>query len=184
VRRLFVSYGEKCGLGTHAPDILFVSGGPSQQVAATGMLVRETLSGIFPSTKILALADRDDKSSTEVAEWEAKGDIVLTKRNLESFLFADDVIKALVESEGKLILLDDALKIKNDALANSVDRGKPPDDLKSAAGDIYTKLKQLLCLRYPGNTTDTFMRDTLAPLIVPDLPSYQELKSAIVDRIL
>ena len=84
-------------LGTHEPDILFISGGSSQQVTVTGITVREALSRILPTTKILALADRDDKSSTEVVDWEAKGNIVLSERNLESFLFADDVIEALVE---------------------------------------------------------------------------------------
>src|SRR5439155_18120928 len=105
--------------------------------------------------------DRDDKSASEVTDWEAKGDILLTERNLESFLFADDVIEALVVREGKLSLLADALKIKADALARSVARANPSDDLKSAAGEIYTKLKQLLALQRPGNNTDAFMRDTL-----------------------
>ena len=148
-----------------------------------GVSVRDTLSQILPTTKILALADRDAKSATEVADCEAKGDIVLTERNLESFLFADDVIEALVVRESKQPLLVDALKIKKDALAGSVARGNPPDDLKSAGGEIYTKLKQLLALQRPGNDTDAFMRDTLAPLIVPGMPTYQKLRSAIIDRI-
>src|SRR6266480_4308712 len=128
-------------LGTHAAEVLFVSGGSSQQVVATGVSVRDTLSKILPTTKILALADRDDKSPAEIAEWEATGDILLPERNLESFLFADDVVEALVVRENKQPLLSDALKVRSDALANSVGRGNPPDDLKSAAGEIYTKLK-------------------------------------------
>jgi hypothetical protein len=170
-------------LGTHVADILFMSGGSSQQVAATGVSVRETLSPILRTTKILALADRDDKSATEVAHWEAKGDIVLTERNLESFLFADDVIESLAVREGKQSVLADALKIKADALASSVARGNAPDDFKSAAGEIYIKLKQLLGLQRSGNNTDAFMRDTLAPLIVPGMASYQKLKAAIIDKI-
>lgn len=47
-------------LGSHAPDVLFVSGGSSDQVVATGVSIRETLSKILPAAKILALADRDD----------------------------------------------------------------------------------------------------------------------------
>lgn len=170
-------------LGAHAPEILFVSGGSSQQVAATGHSVREVLGRILPTAKILALADRDDKSTTEVAEWEASGDLVLPERNLESFLFADDVIEALVARETKQTLLPDALKIRADAIASSVARGNAPDDLKSAAGETYTKLKQLLGLRHAGNNTDAFMRDTLAPLIVPGMVSYMKLKTAIIERI-
>lgn len=169
-------------LGSHAPDILFVSGGSSQQVAAVGVSVRNALGPILPTTKILALADRDDKSETEVAQLESRGDLVLRERNLESFLFADDVIEALAIREGKQHLLPDALKIRTEAIANSVARGNPPDDLKSAAGEIYTKLKQLLGLQRAGNNTDAFMRDTLAPLIVPGMVSYMKLKTAIIDR--
>lgn len=109
---------------------------------------------------------------------------MLSHRNLESFLFADDVIEALVVREKKQHLLADAMRIKQDALASSVTRGNPSDDLKSAAGDIYTNLKQLLDLQRCGNNTDTFMRDTLAPLIVPTMTTYQSLKAAIIARIL
>jgi hypothetical protein len=170
-------------LGTHAPEILFISGGSSQQVAPTGISVRDALGRILPATRILALADRDDKSDQEVAEWEKRGDIVLTERNLESFLFADDVIEALVRREGKPELLAEALRIKADTLAASAGRGNARDDLKSAAGEIYVGLKKLLGLQRPGNNVDAFMRDTLAPLIVPGMASYQRLKASTVDRI-
>lgn len=170
-------------LGSHAPDILFISGGAANQVAASGVSIRETLSRIVPTARILALADRDDKSPQEIAEWERSGDLILSERNLESFLFADDVIEALAVREGKASLIADALSIKTTALANSVARRNASDDLKSAAGDIYTNLKVLFGLQRAGNNTDAFMRDTLAPLIVPNMATYTKLKAAIVDRV-
>lgn len=171
-------------LGTYCPHVLFISGGSSNQVGATGVSVRAMLSRILPAAKIWALADRDDKSDEEVAERESEGMITLSQRNLESFLFADDVIEALVSREGKLPVLEDAHAIKREALSNSVARGHPPDDLKSAAGEIYTGLKKLLGLQRCGNNTDAFMRDTLAPLVTPAMSSYQELKATIIDRLL
>ncbi|NEQ22727.1 MAG: ATP-binding protein, partial [Microcoleus sp. SIO2G3] len=170
-------------LGSQAPDILFVSGGASNQVAASGVSIRQTLTNILPNSKILALCDRDDKSDAEVEQFERSGDIVLAQRNLESYLFADDVIEALVIREGKDHLLGDAMRVKEDAIANSISRGNSPDDLKSAAGEIYINLKRILSLQRCGNTTDTFMRDTLAPLILPPMPTYQALKEAIIDHI-
>lgn len=170
-------------LGSHAPDVLFVSGGASNQVVATGVSIGATLSRIVPTARILALADRDDKSLQEIAEWERNGNLILSERNLESFLFADDVIEALAVREGKAPLIADALAIKATAINNSVARGNAADDLKSAAGEIYTNLKALLGLRHAGNNTDAFMRDTLAPLIVPSMTTYTKLKAAIVDRI-
>jgi predicted ATPase len=169
-------------LGSHHPDVLFVSGGSSNQVAATGVSIKEALETILPSSKLLSLADRDDTSASEVAERESRGSLTLPLRNLESFLFADDVIEALVLREQKPEQLPDALRVKQDALATSVARGNPADDLKSAAGDIYTGLKKLLGLQRCGNNTDAFMRDTLAPLIAPTMITFKDLKAAIIDK--
>ncbi len=169
-------------LGTQYP-VVFVSGGSSNQVEASGVSVGKLLRQILPSTQIWSLADRDDQSDEEIAERKLRQSVTLSQRNLESFLFADDVIEALVARERKDALLPDALQIKQHALASSIARGNAPDDLKSAAGEIYTALKVLLGLERCGNNTDAFMRDTLAPLIVPSMPSYQALKADIIDNL-
>lgn len=170
-------------LGSLNPDVLFVSGGSSNQVAATGVSVRDALNRILPSSRFSSLADRDDKSDFEVTEMESDGTLVLSQRNLEGFLFADDVIEALLLRENKTAMLADALAVKVQAIANSVTRGNPADDLKSAAGEIYTGLKRLLGLQRCGNTTDSFMRDTMAPLVAPPMATYSALKASIIDRI-
>ena len=93
------------------------------------------------------------------------------------------MIEALLAVEQKEAQLPAALQIKKHALANSTARGNPADDLKSAAGEIYTELKKLLGLQRCGNNTDAFMRDTLAPLVAPPMATYEALKSAIIDRL-
>lgn len=170
-------------LGSHNPDILFVSGGSSNQVAAAAVSVSDALGRILPTSKFTSLVDRDDKSESEVIRAESNGALVLSQRNLESFLFADDVIEALLVQEQKTSELPAAMQIKQRALASSVNRGNAPDDLKSAAGEIYTELKRLLGLQRCGNNTDAFMRDTLAPMVVPGMTTYEALKAAVVDRI-
>jgi len=167
-------------LRTHEPSIVFVSGGSSQQVADTGNSIRLILERILPNSKITSLADRDSKSEEEVAEYEG---IVLYERNLESYLLADEVIERLVKEEDKLCLLNQAMKVKSDALKRSIQRGNARDDLKSAAGDIYVGLKQLLELKRPGNDTEAFLKYSLAPLIVPGTETYQKLKTEIVDEV-
>lgn len=170
-------------LASRTTDVVFVSGGSSNQVASAGISIRQTMIDMLPSTRVLSLCDRDDKSIAEVTRFESSGNLVLAKRNLESYLLADDVIEGLVLREGKDHLLADAKKIKQDALAASVARGNAPDDLKSAAGDIYVGLKRILALQRCGNTTEAFLRDTLAPLVGPPMTTYNELKSAIIDRL-
>ncbi len=140
-------------------------------------------SRIVPSSRVFSLRDRDDLSTTEVAELGKQAVITLPLRNLESYLLADDVIEALVVKEQKQALLGAALQLKKDAIAASIARQNRADDLKSAAGDIYTGLKKLLDLRRCGNSTDAFMRDTLAPLITPPMTTYQALKVAVIDQL-
>ncbi len=55
--------------------------------------------------------------------------------------------------------------------------------LKSAAGEIYNNLKQLLDLQHPGGNKDAFMKDTLSPLIAPGMETYLALKVDIIDKI-
>ena len=170
-------------LASHFPDLVFISGGSSNQVTATGVSTKDALSRILPNSRFVSLADRDDKSNAEVTAAEAAGTLILPERNLESYLFADDVIEAVVNSVNQQPQLQAALQLKNHAVANSVARGNPADDLKSAAGEIYAELKKLLGLKRCGNTTDAFMRDTLAPLIVPGMTTYVSLQAAIIDRL-
>jgi len=170
-------------LGAQLTDTVFISGGSAQEVGIAGVSIREALSRILPSAEVVCLVDRDARSPTEVAQLEAQGTIVLSQRNLESYLFADDVIEALVTSVGKPELLDKALEVKQEAITESVGRGNAADDLKSAAGKIYTQLKTLLGLQQCGNTADAFMRDTLAPLIGPGMDTYERLRVDVIERL-
>ena len=141
-------------LGTREPGIVFVSGdGGTAQITDTASLLHGVLGRALPQTKVIALADRDDKSDNEVVQYDG---ITLTRRNIESYLLADDVIVALCCREGKSELRDQALGIKNDAMQDSIRRGNRTDDLKSAAGEIYNGLKQLLDLQHPGGNKDAF----------------------------
>jgi predicted ATPase len=166
-----------------AADIVFVSGGSSNQLATAGVTVRSTLDDIASGARVLSLCDRDDKTDREVSDFEKNGGLVLNKRNLECYLFEDDVLERLAERVGQAEKIGEILKIKRDALFASMQRGNPADDLKSAAGKIFTDLRQTLGLLRTGNTTDAFMRDTLAPLIVPGMPTYESLKASILDRL-
>lgn len=167
----------------HETGIVFVSGGSSTEVARTGIAIDKAFKQIVPSAKVVSLADRDDKSLQEVQRSEREGTFVLPERNIESFLYADDVLAKLIPAAQQQALLPQVLQVKSDKLNASVQRGNPADDLKSAAGEIYVELKRLLGLQRCGNTADAFMRDTLAPLVTPELDTYKKLKVAVIDRL-
>ena len=98
-------------------------------------------------------------------------------RNLESYLFDDEVLRALAMSAGADDAINALLAKKGGILAARPDDAV--DDVKPASGELYLACKDILRLSNPGNDTKTFMRDTLAPLIKPGMQVYNGLRHDI-----
>jgi hypothetical protein len=127
--------------------------------------------------------DRDHRSEFEVAELAASGVRVLSRRHLEAFLLDDEVLGALCIAVQQPQKTDEVLEIRMTALAESVARGNDGDDLKSAAGTIFTRVRTTLALQQPGNSTEAFLADTLAPLIKPGLGYSRNLSATFFGRV-
>jgi hypothetical protein len=123
------------------------------------------------------LIDLDDQSSEQVADVKMGGVRILSRRNLESYLFDDEVLGRLATSVGKVDKVRELLTKKRSILESRPD--DPLDDLKPASGEIYLACKQILSLTQPGNDAKTFMRDTLAPHVELGMKVYEDLKAAI-----
>ena len=164
---------------TH-PEAYFLSGGSCEEIInKLDASLGEVLKVLLKETKIIKVIDRDDRSNQEVDELKSNRISVLSKRNLESYLLDDSVIEKLCISVGKSDKVDECLQKKQEALSSSIKRENAPDDLKSARGDIYTSLKKILGLTQCGNKPDSFLRDTMAPLITPDMEIYKQLERDI-----
>lgn len=163
---------------TH-PEAFFISAGSCNDIGNIEDTNGEIIRALLKNADIIKIVDRDDRSGKEVSDLEAKGIQVLKKRNLESYLLDDSVIKKLCESVGKSEKFDECIKGKTDAIKNAISRGKAADDYKAARGEIYNSLKQSLQLTQCGNNADTFIRDTLAPLITPEMEVYKMLETEI-----
>ena len=128
-------------------------------------------------TEVIKLIDLDDRSPQQVADLNKSGVRVLSRRNLESYLFSDEVLAALAGWVGKPGEIGKLLAEKQSIRdARTCDR---PDDLKPSSGQIYLACKQILDLVQPGEDAKAFMRDTLATLIKPGMKVYDELKADI-----
>jgi len=134
---------------------------------------------LFPDSVVISIFDRDDRSDREVFEIENKGDVVLGRRNVEAFLFDDEVIERLAISTGNENLISEAVRVKYDLLDSCARDGGRHDDVKAVSGKIYVNLKKLLKLKGSGNSADAFMLDTLAPLISPPMRVHQEIMSTL-----
>lgn len=163
---------------TH-PETFFISGGSCNDIENIEKTHGEIIRTLLKNTTVIKMVDRDDRSATEILELAEKGIKTLKERNLESYMLDDEVIKKLCESVGKEVEYNECIKDKQAALESSKNRGNASDDYKSARGDIYTALKKRLALTKCGNSPDTFIRDTLSPLVTPDMNVYKRLEAEI-----
>ncbi len=167
----------ECIFESEFSETRFVSMGNDQQVSNDWHGLAQTLLTLIDGLEVVRLIDRDDRSEAEVAELLRQGVRVLSRRNLESYLFDDEVLRALAKSVGKKRKETALIAEKQRILAST--RDVSPDNLKPASGQIYNACKNILSLTQCGNNTEAFMRDTLAPLIRSDMKIYKELKHDI-----
>ena len=161
------------------PDVSFVSIGACSELEDENNISMSIISQVLRNSSIIKIVDRDDKSPEEINELKAKGIKVLIKRHIESYLWDDEIIILLCKSLNKEDKIEDCLVAKSRAIADSVERGHPTDDIKSASGRIYTEVKRILSLTKCGNTKEAFLRDTIVPLISEDTRIYKELEIEI-----
>jgi hypothetical protein len=165
------------------PDTDFMSVGNSEDVGSDRLEVGRTIQALASGTEVVRLIDRDSRSDAEVKERAAQGVRVLTRRHIEAYLLDDEILARLCESAENADKFEAVRAIKSRAVAASVGRGNPPDDLKSASGDVYVETKKLLGLYQHGNTARAFLRDTIAPLLTPDTIVYAELRRDIFGEL-
>ena len=162
---------------TAFPETQFIPGGNASEVAGDRRGIAYALGVLTQGSEVSRLIDRDSLSPEEIAELRKDGVRVLSRRNLESYLFHDEILRALALSVGKAEKADELIAEKKRILGERT--GDAPDDLKPASGQIYNACKGVLQLANPGNDAKSFMRDTLAPLIEPGMAVYDDLKRDI-----
>ncbi|MDE0416313.1 MAG: AAA family ATPase [bacterium] len=160
------------------PETRFVSMGSDREVLGDRYALAQALLTLVDGLIVKTLIDRDDRSVQEICEAEQKGVRVLSRRNLESYLFDDDVLRALAAWAEWPEKAEELIAEKK-RIIDAVSGDKPSDDLKPASGQIYNACKNILKLTGCGSNTKAFMRDTLAPLINLEMAVYKELKGDI-----
>lgn len=157
------------------PDVKFLAGGNSKDVASDRLALVQAIEALVGGTEVIRLIDRDGQTEQDVLDSKAKGVRVLTRRNLESYLFDSEVLIKLCEQEGKPHKAKELLNEKS-AIMTTV---TPEDDVKKAAGLIFNAAKKELEMTQPGADWRSFARDKLAPLLQPGMKAYEELKDDI-----
>lgn len=167
--------------GDDFPETVFIAGGSSTEVASDRIGLAARLPAIVQGSSVHRLIDRDDNGTEEIAEFNRKGVTILRRRNLEAYLWDDEVLRALCMSRSDDLALADILANKATELQNSADRGNASNDLKSAAPNMFAFIKRRLRIVGEANDHRAFERNILSKLFKADMAVYQDLKSSIFD---
>ena len=151
------------------PDTKFVSAGGKKDLQNYISVVEAVTKG----ANVFGLRDFDRNTSHEdVVRLEKDGIKVLKRGKIENYLLADDVLQTLCwldKLEPYEEKVDELVKLRDSAA-----------DIKGAPNQIRNKLDNW-GVHGVGETYQGFLRDTLAPLIKPGMPTYDELKEIIFD---
>lgn len=165
------------------PDTRFIPGGNSHDVRNDRLALTQVLQSLTKGTTVRRLIDRDDLTDEDVEICRKSGLSVLERRNLESYLFDDDVLSALAAGVGRSEIAAELVSFKHEEMKKAhEERGRPIDDVKASAGPICNFLKKRLSLRQCGNTPKEFMYSTLASYLTSDLTVYGDLRKSVFDN--
>lgn len=161
------------------PDARFVSVGSCTNLTGDNFAIAQSLLQTANGTTLLRLRDRDEMTDGQVSECKDLGIRVLSMRNLEGYVFDDEVLELLCDQQSQPEKKDTLKAKKREAIDRSVTAGHSADDFKKIAQSIHHACKSVLALQQAGTDKKAFMRDWLAPLIKPGTSIYATMKSDI-----
>jgi RecF/RecN/SMC N terminal domain. len=161
-------------------DVEFLPLGGTTEVQQDSEMLTLLLGRLAPGLRCWSVFDRDDRHEDEIERLQADGTQVLQRRDIESYLWDDEVLKALCVRFNLLEKLVELQTEKQQALDEGIAQGRPADDIKAVTGRLYNKCKRVLGLTQCGNDAEAFARLTLAPLVSPEMHVYQELDAIVM----
>jgi hypothetical protein len=166
--------------GLWHPEVEFVPLGGGNEVQHDGKAFDYLLTKLAPGMKTWKVFDKDDRNGTEIEELQQEDIHVLSRRDIESFLWDDEVLERLCGLYDKPDAIEEIKQKKQQQLQTLPGRGKPIDDVKAITDSLYIEIKRLLGLSGCGNSAEAFSIEHLAPLIRPGMAVYEELAAAVL----
>lgn len=130
------------------------------------------IGAVTKGAKVFGLRDRDQATPGEANRLQKEGMKVLRRGKIEDYLLSDDVLQALCHRN--------RLESCEEKVAELVELRDNTPDIKSATNQIRRRCIDW-GMREAGETSQGFLRDTLAPLVGPGMSTYEELKQIIFD---
>jgi len=165
--------------GTNRPESGFVSVGGSAEVESDRLALGEGIQALVPGASVIRLIDRDARTDQQVEDLRRDGCRVLAERDLENYLLSDEMIRKLCAEQGQVGTADGIVGEKARLLLEGISQGRPNDDVKAIAGQLYEIIKRTLSLAQPGSNRSAFLSDVMAPLVTQDSDTYVRLEQSI-----
>ena len=151
------------------PDTLFVSTGGKGEGTNYSAVIKAIV-----EAEVILLRDKDNLSPQALEKEKAAGKRVLRRTKIEDYLLDDENLRALCEKhagadENKVLTL---LQLKQSKLQEK-------GDIKAIVNDLRQWTINSLGVQNAGDTYSSFLQDTIAPLIKPDMKVFKELEEDI-----
>ena len=124
--------------------------------------------------EVILLRDKDNLTDPQLAQEKASGKRILSRTKIEDYLLDDEILSALCEkyAGGDASKVQQLLDLKH---ARLKDKG----DIKATVNDLRQWVIKSLGVQNAGDNSSSFLQDTIAPLIRPDMEVYKALEKDI-----
>ena len=164
--------------GDSHPDSLFVSRGGAKQVEKSEVLIA-VLQSVAQGANVWKLVDRDEMAESARRERIQQGVRVLTRRELENYLYAPEVLSTFCKRENKESLESEILD-KVEELRNS---GTPESaDLRPVTRELLDFIKVKTQLQNLGNDRREFALEHLVPALRETPEVFRKLEEDIFNQ--
>ena len=125
--------------------------------------------------EVVQLRDKDNLSRRQAEELKQDGVRILNRTKLEDYLLDDEVLSALSNQHAS----GDGIKAKELLDLKARKLTEKHGDAKAIVEDVRKWVIGSLGVGDAGDNRDSFLRDTVAPLIKPSMRVYAELERDI-----
>ena len=150
-------------------NTLFVSTGGKGEGTNYAAVVKSIV-----KAKVILLRDKDNLSDQGIEKEKAEGKRILSRTKIEDYLLDDEVLRDLCKKYAG----DDESKV-NELLQLKQIKLEGKHDTKAIVNDLRKWTIHSLGVRNAGDNYSSFLQDTIAPLIQPDMEVYRELEKDI-----
>ena len=157
------------------PDTLFISRGGSREVENSKHLM-SVLHAVSKGSTVWRVIDREDMTDGRRGEKIEEGIRVLGRREIENYLYDQEVLKTFLRKHGKEDLAEDILCQYKELLSGETIKVA---DVKILSRKLFEIIRQSTRLPTLGNSREEFVLDHLVPALKKTDSVYQELHDDI-----